>query len=67
MVNRVKDESQHRPNSDDVDVSKLDYVTMSRQVWTKKGKYLRFSKEIILKNQEEERQKAQQSSMPPIE
>jgi hypothetical protein len=67
MVNRTKNESQHRPDSDDVDVSKLDYVTMSRQVWTKKGKYLRFSKEVILKNQDEEMRKAQQSSMPPAE
>ena len=67
MVNRTKNESQHRPDSDDVDVSKLDYVTMSRQVWTKKGKYLRFSKEVILKNQDEEMRKAQQASKPPTE
>ena len=41
---------------------KLDYVTVSRKVFAKKGRVLRFSKEIILTNQEEERRKAENES-----
>ncbi|MGA2167476.1 MAG: hypothetical protein ABSG62_04650, partial [Terracidiphilus sp.] len=56
MVNRTKDKSQLRYDGDE-DIANMDYVTISRKVWTKKGKYLRFSKEVILKNQEEEMKK----------
>ena len=40
------------------DVDMLDFVTISKKVSTKKGSYLRFAKETILKINEEEKQKA---------
>jgi hypothetical protein len=43
------------------DVDKLDFVTISKKVSPKKGSYLRFSKETILKIHENERSKARES------
>lgn len=44
------------------DVNKLDFVTISKKVSTKKGSYLRFSKETILKIAEDEERKAREET-----
>ncbi len=45
------------------DVDKLDFVTVSKKVSTKKGSYLRFSKETMLKIREEEERKAREDEI----
>lgn len=42
------------------DVDKLDFVTISKKVSPKKGSYLRFSKETILKIREDEKRKVRE-------
>lgn len=48
---------------DEYDVDKLDFVTISKKVWTKKGSYLRFSKETILKIREDEERKEREDEI----
>jgi len=48
---------------DEHDVDKLDFVTVSKKVSTKKGSYLRFSKETILKIREDEERKAREDEI----
>jgi hypothetical protein len=45
------------------DVDKLDFVTVSKKVSTKKGCYLRFSKETILKIREDEERQAREDEI----
>lgn len=45
------------------DVDKLDFVTVSKKVSTKKGSYLRFSKETILKIRLDEESKAREDEI----
>ena len=45
------------------DIDKLDFVTISKKVSPKKGSYLRFSKETILKIHEEEERKAREDEL----
>ncbi len=45
------------------DVDKLDFVTISKKVSPKKGSYLRFSKETILKIHEQEERKAREDEL----
>jgi hypothetical protein len=45
------------------DIDKLDFVTISKKVSPKKGSYLRFSKETILKVHEDEERKAREDEL----
>jgi hypothetical protein len=45
------------------DVDKLDFVTISKKVSPKKGSYLRFSKETILKIHDDEQRKAREDEI----
>lgn len=47
MVNSFDEGAAGVHPHDDHDVDKLDYVTMKRMVLPKKGKWLRFSREVI--------------------
>ena len=49
------------------DVDKLDFVTVSKKVSPKKGSYLRFSKETILRIHEDEQNKARESDAESIQ
>jgi hypothetical protein len=44
----------------DDDIDKADFVTITKRVWAKKGSYLRFPKEKILKIAEEEERKTRE-------
>jgi len=57
MRKRVMDATPTEAHGE-YDVDKLDFVTVSKKVSTKKGSYLRFSKETILKIREDEERKA---------
>jgi hypothetical protein len=50
--------------SADVHVDDLDFVQVSKKIKPAKGSYLRFSKEVILKNYEDERRKRYEPSPP---
>jgi hypothetical protein len=45
------------PSDKDVNIGELDLVELSRKVSPAKGSYLRFSRDVILKNHEEEMRK----------
>jgi hypothetical protein len=60
MGKKVMDASPTEAH-DEHDVDKLDFVTVSRKISPKKGSYLRFSKEAILRIHENEQNKAREN------
>ena len=56
LINRQTDSPAFQP-SDEQDIDKMDYATIRRMVYPKKGRWLRFSEEQIQRISEHEKQK----------
>lgn len=62
LIDKYRNKSTSVLNSGDVTLDQLDFVEVTKKVMPAKGSYLRFSREVILKNHEEEMLKPQQAS-----
>jgi hypothetical protein len=60
LVDKFASKSKPLPDGQDVSIDKLNFVTVEKKVQPAKGSYLRFSREVILKNLENEMKKTQQ-------
>jgi hypothetical protein len=65
LIDKYRNISAPAPNAGDVNVDDLDFMEINKKVRSVKGNYLRFSREVILKNQEEDRRKA--ATAPGVE
>lgn len=59
LVDKFTTKSKPVPDGEDVSIDELNFVTIQKKVRPLKGSYLRFSREVILKNLENEIKKAQ--------
>jgi hypothetical protein len=57
-INRQTDSPELQP-CDEHDIDKMDYATIRRMVYPKKGRWLRFSEEQIQRIAEKEKQKSE--------
>ncbi len=64
LIHKYQEKSVPVSGSTDVRVDDLDFVQVSKKIKPAKGSYLRFSKEVILKNYEDERRKRYEPSPP---
>lgn len=64
LIHKYHEKSVPVSGSADVRVDDLDFVQVSKKIKPAKGSYLRFSKEVILKNYEDERRKRYEPSPP---
>jgi hypothetical protein len=62
LIDKYQNKSVPVPGSADVRVDELDFVQVSKKIKPAKGSYLRFSRDVILKNYEDERRKRYEPS-----
>jgi hypothetical protein len=57
LIDKYRNKSKPVPGDRNVSIGELDFVEISKKVSPAKGSYLRFSRDVILKNHEEEMKK----------